>query len=95
MTDLYFECEMVDMDRWNAYKKKHGADEVKLSIQLMEEHDVVFTAHNANQHLTIYDSGANARIDFWPSTGVWTTRSKKIRGRGAFNMLRFMKKITT
>jgi len=30
-------------------------------------------------------------IDFWPGTGKWIARDTKLKGRGVFNLLKYVK----
>lgn len=41
-------------------------------------------------HLIVTGSGWEL-VDFWPGTGKWIARDTKRKGRGVFNLLKYIK----
>lgn len=60
------------------------------SPELLEQAGVRFKSSNNGAHLIVTGSDWE-RIDFWPGTGKWIARDTKRKGRGVFNLLKYIK----
>lgn len=69
-------------------KKAKRASNTEKSTQILRDKGIEFVSKNGGAHLII-DSN-NGRINFWPSTGLWTVNGSKKEGRGVFTMIKFI-----
>lgn len=58
------------------------------SASVLTVHSVAFHTLNGGAHLVIEHAGKT--VDFWPGTGLYAPRGTTKRGRGVFNLLRFL-----
>lgn len=82
---------MSEISEIFAGHRKHGQDKRAnnrlSSTEILIERGINFESKNGGIHLVVhYASGV---IDFWPSTGKFIFRDKKLtEGRGVFNLLK-------
>lgn len=80
-------------ETFKAYKQDRKAKkETNLlqSLQLLDKHHVSYKILSSNNgHVRIGD-----RVDFWCSTGTWYDRYKKRKGRGVFNLIKYLNAFT-
>lgn len=82
--------EMDDAEVWRAMRERSQekrAANRKHSTEILKRAGVTFTAHNAGAHLIIKHAGM--RVDFWPGTGVWSTRAGRT-DRGVLRLLSYL-----
>ena len=60
------------------------------SPKLLEQAGVEFQSCNNGAHVIVTGAGWEL-IDFWPGTGKWIARETKHKGRGVFNLLKYVK----
>lgn len=53
--------------------------------KILTQHDVGFRSYNDGVHLFV-----RGFVDFYPGTGLWRSRATGERGRGIFDLLRFL-----
>lgn len=76
-----------DFREWNKQKQAKRQNNAVSSTKLLNEFNVNYESKNGGVHLII--SHENSKIDFWPTTGLWSTRKGK-KGRGVFRLLDFL-----
>lgn len=79
----------MSSEEWAGVKsesKARRADNRAKSADILTDNDIKFTSHNGGTHLVV-----EARVDFWPGTGLWMVRNTKIKRRGVFNLLKYLK----
>lgn len=60
------------------------------SPKVLEELEITFEVKNNGAHLIVYGNNAEL-IDLWPGTGLWSARQSKQKGRGVFNLVKYIK----
>ena len=87
---------MTDSD-WTVLKEhfkttsqERRAGNRESSPKLLEQAGVEFQSSNNGAHLIVTGSSWEL-IDFWPGTGKWIARETKHKGRGVFNLLKYVK----
>ena len=83
----------MDTDDWKEYRKeKHAEGVVKKdrnlinAKRLLDEHKVPYKIMGNGIHFVVDGS-----IDYYPTTGKWLVRKSTKKGRGIFNLLRFIR----
>ena len=61
------------------------------SQKVLLERKIPFTIHNGGAHLIVLVK--DLRVDFWPGTGKWVSRTGKV-GRGVFKLIDHIKELT-
>lgn len=59
------------------------------SPKVLEAAGVSFVSKNFGIHLIV--KADKGYIDFWPGTGKWIARNDQKKGRGVFNLIKYMK----
>jgi hypothetical protein len=86
---------MEEMDMGEAFrmmtehKKERRKSNTEKSTKLLIDAGVDFVSKNGGSHLII--DSINGRVNFWPSTGLWTVNNSKKEGRGVFGLIKFVK----
>jgi len=99
MNDIYEEDgikydldSMGDIFRlWTKRKKEKKESNRAQSTQLLKDLDIKFESHNCGVHLIVYGEEGDV-VDFWPSTGKWIVRKHNKKGRGVFNMIKWLRR---
>lgn len=99
MVDIYEEDgAQYDMDSmgdvyrlWNKRKKEKKESNRAQSTKLLEDLNIEFDSYNYGVHLVVYGDEGDV-VDFWPSTGKWIVRKMNKKGRGVFNMLKWLRR---
>lgn len=76
---------------WKGYKEASQEKRAKNrenSADLLTKKEIPFIEHNGGAHLVVNHKGKF--IDFWPGTGKYIVRGSKTKGRGIFNMLKYL-----
>lgn len=76
---------------YNEERKAIRAKNRTTSAEVLTDNGIEFQAHNFGAHLVINADGHV--IDFWPGTGLFIPRKSKKRGRGVFNLLKFIEEL--
>ena len=83
---------MGDMgEGWDEYKKERQAKKLsnkENSIRLLIEKNIYFESRNNEIHLIVKHNGFV--VDFWASTGKFIFRNAQIKGRGVFNLIKYL-----
>lgn len=81
-----------DGDIWRAHRQARAekrAANRQSSAEILAAAGIAFTSKNFGAHLIVQHG--SERIDAWPGTGLWRTRSKpQIEGRGVRQLLKLM-----
>lgn len=59
------------------------------AVEALNQHGVLYKEHNGGVHLIIA-SNHGGKIDYWPTTGLWCDRDKKIERRGINSLLKHL-----
>lgn len=79
-----------DFNAWKRAKMEKRAKNRDASPQRLTEAGVKFDSRNLGAHLIVQSQAGT--IDFWPGTGNWIIRSTQQKGRGVFDLIKFIKK---
>jgi len=105
MSKHKFEVEL-DNEYWKAvrahfneqYKQRRQLNTVS-STQILINGGIVFEERNKGAHLIVSTKNSLFPlhpleiIDFWPSTGLWHTRTTKLQRRGVRPLLKYIHKV--
>lgn len=77
--------------------KQKRANNRSSSPKVLRDNGIEFSEHNGGAHLVVY--GKAVTVDFWPGTGRWTVRNKRLddvlkkakTGFGVFNLIKLLK----
>lgn len=59
------------------------------AVESLNQYGVLYQEHNGGIHLIIM-SNHGGKIDYWPTTGLWSDRDKKIERRGINSLLKHL-----
>lgn len=84
---------MSDMgEMWLEQKelsKTKRANNRERTKKLLIEKGINFDEYNSGAHFVIFHD--EITIDLWPGTGKYIARKSKVKGRGIFNLLKYLK----
>lgn len=72
--------------------KDKRANNRESSAEILFKKGITFECKNNGAHLVVRGSGCV--VDFWPGTGLYIVRVSEKKGRGVFNLLKFLKEKT-
>ena len=71
------------------YSKAKKLTNKEKSTQLLKDDNIKFESKNNGIHLIV--SYGNGKIDFYPSTGLWSVRGQNKKKRGVYPLIDFIK----
>lgn len=63
----------------------------KQGAQALKVNRIPFLNKNDGAHLIVYPEHVQARVDYWPGTGLWRSYGGLTEGRGIDSLLRYLK----